>query len=66
MTTNATETRSTELDLQQFIDSIPSSDAIRARMDQNFDEAAVLKRLLRLAVAAERERASRVEAGTDS
>jgi hypothetical protein len=51
--------RTAELDLQAFINTIPTPDAIRARLDQNFDEAAVLKRLLRLAVAAERERASR-------
>ena len=47
--------------LQRFIDSIPSAEAIRARIDRNSTETGVLKRLLRLARQAEQARVSRQE-----
>ena len=41
-------------ELQQFIEAIPSSEAISQRLDRNAHEAALLKRMLRLARDKER------------
>lgn len=56
MTSELATPKSVDTELQQFIESIPSADVISQRLEQNAQEAALLKRMLRLARDKERIR----------
>jgi hypothetical protein len=47
--------------LTEFVNDLPTAETVRARIVENRREAAFLRRLLKLAVAAERTTASRKE-----